>query len=107
MTLAQHACVAQRLEMMGQRRFRAIEAEPAARMIVSLGFQHQLLHDRQPQRIGQRAEYGFEAKLGDARLRQRVGQIRRRRHDAGRTFIVDSFHARKHITLYEFFRTKL
>lgn len=76
-------------------------------MVVSLGFQHQFPHDRQSQRIGQRAKNGFEPKLGDVRLRQRIGQIRGRRHEAGRPFRVGSFHVRKHITLYEFFRTKL
>ena len=48
LTLPYQSRFAKCLEVVGKGGFGAVESEPAAGMVVVLGFKHQFAHDRQP-----------------------------------------------------------
>lgn len=49
------------LEMMGEARLRAVEAEPTARVVVLLGVRQESLDDCQPERVGKNAHHSLQA----------------------------------------------
>lgn len=72
LALTDQASFAQGLEVMGQRRLRAIEAEPPTGMVIGYRFEHELADDGQSQRIGERPHDRFETKVLGRWFRQRL-----------------------------------